>query len=354
MVVDDSLVVRTALKEVLSQDPNIEVIATATDPIDALEKLKHHRPDVITLDIEMPKMDGLSFLRKLMKEDPLPVVMCSTLTGRGAKASLEALELGAVDIVQKPKQLASAFFQREQDRIREVIKGAAQAQVKRKASPEVPVTPLPRDASAARPEPSKAIDDRLIVIGASTGGTEALRTVLASMGSNPPPIAIVQHMPAAFTEAFAQRLDARLAPKITEAVHGQPIAPGEVVIAPGDRHLLVRWSGAGFEVELRDGPLISRHRPSVDVLFRSAAHGAGNRVVAAILTGMGRDGARGMADLHKAGAFTVAQDQASSVVFGMPGAAIESGGVQEVLPLERIGPRLLELCERPVSAKIAS
>lgn len=345
LIVDDSAVVRTALSEVLGADPELEVIGTASNPYEAVEVMRGGMPDVITLDIEMPRMDGLTFLEKIMAQHPVPVVICSTLTERGSQETLRALEIGAVDIITKPKLGARAFFAEARVTLCDAVRAAAQVKKLRPA----PRTAAPRPATRA-PRPSRLrTTEKLIVLGASTGGTEALRVVLESLPQDAPAVAVVQHMPAGFTAAFAQRLDGLLPLEVREARDGDGLLRGRVLVAPGDRHLLVRRNGARYEAELREGPLVSRHRPSVDVLFRSAARAAGANVVAAILTGMGKDGARGIRDLAEAGAMTVAQDEATSVVFGMPGAAIAAGGVKEVLPLDAVGARLLELAEGETS-----
>jgi two-component system chemotaxis response regulator CheB len=335
LIVDDSALVRSALSGALSTDPGIEIMATAADPYQAVEVMKKGLPDVLILDIEMPRMDGLTFLRKVMAQRPIPVIICSTLAEKGAKATLEALEAGAVDIVTKPKMGTRAFFEESRITLCDAVKSAAR------------VTPRPLRAPRGRPEPPARArrlktTEKIVVLGASTGGTDALRVVLEGFPRDAPAVAIVQHMPAGFTQAFAERLDESLPLEVREARDGDPLLRGRVLIAPGDRHLLVRRDGARHVAELRDGPLVSRHRPSVDVLFRSAARAAGENVVAALLTGMGKDGARGMVDLVGAGASTVAQDEASCVVYGMPGAAVEAGGAREVLPLEAISGRLLD------------
>ncbi len=337
MVVDDSALVRAALPAALSTDPDIEVIAVAADPYAAVEAMKGGMPDVLLLDIEMPKMDGLTFLERIMAQRPIPVVICSTLVGHGAQASLDALELGAVEVIEKPKFGTRGFFEEARVRLCDVVKSAALA------------TPRPRPAAAAPrragPAPRLRTTEKIIVIGASTGGTEALRVVLQGLPRDAPGIAVVQHMPAGFTRAFAERLNGLLPLDVKEAETGDALLRGRVLIAPGDRHLLLRRSGARYETEVRDGPLVSRHRPSVDVLFRSAARTGGENVVAAILTGMGKDGARGMADLRQAGARTIGQDEATCVVFGMPGSAFALGGVEALLPLEAVAERLLALSE---------
>lgn len=335
MVVDDSALVRKAMSTALSSDPDIEVIAVASDPYAAVEAMRSGMPDVITLDIEMPRMDGLTFLRKIMEQHPLPVVICSTLAEKGTRATLEALELGAVDIITKPKLGTQSFFEESRILLCDVVKAAARVRPKRRPS-----------AARAAPIPSRPrrldTTEKIIVLGASTGGTDALRVVLEGLPRDAPGVAIVQHMPAGFTRAFAERLDGLIAPDVKEAEDGDALLRGRVLIAPGDRHLLVRRNGARYEVEVREGPLVSRHRPSVDVLFRSAARSAGVNVVAALLTGMGKDGARGLADLKGAGARTIAQDEATCVVFGMPGAAVALGAAEEILPLDRIAERLLD------------
>ena len=336
LIVDDSALVREALDQALRSDPDIQVVGAAAHPYEAVEIMRQETVDVLTLDIEMPRMDGLTFLRKIMNQRPLPVVICSTLTDAGAAATIEALELGAVEVVTKPKVGTRAFFEEARIRLCDVVKAAAQVRPRR-------IHPRPRPPVPKPSAPLVRLDtsDKLICLGASTGGTEALRQLLSGLPVDTPPIAIVQHMPAGFTRAFAARLDAEMPFRVEEAQPGQALLRGTAVVAPGDRHLLVSRSGARLEVELRDGPLVSRHRPSVDVLFRSAARCVGSNVAAAILTGMGKDGARGMKDLREAGAATFAQDEATSVVWGMPGAAVELGGVQEVLSLELLAERLL-------------
>jgi two-component system chemotaxis response regulator CheB len=349
LVVDDSAVVRQTLSDILSSDPAIEVVATASDPFVAAERIRHGVPDVITLDIEMPRMDGLTFLQKIMSQHPIPVVMCSSLAEQGCETTLKALEYGAVDIIQKPRVGTKQFLEESRVHICDVVKAAASARVRRLApSPSPLVQPkltadavLPRAAGHAMIQTT----EKVVVVGASTGGTEALRVLLQALPADAPGLVIVQHMPEKFTAAFARRLDGLCAISVKEAVNDDTVVRGRALIAPGNLHTLLKRSGARYYVEVREGPLVSRHRPSVDVLFRSAARYAGRNAVAVIMTGMGDDGARGMAELKEAGARTVAQDEATCVVFGMPHEAIRRGGVDRVLPLEQIAGQVLRLCE---------
>lgn len=357
MIVDDSAVVRQVLGEVLLSDPDIQVIATAPDPIIAAEKLRTEVPDVITLDVEMPRMDGITFLRKLMSQHPIPVVMCSSLTEEGALTTLRALEYGAVDIIQKPRMGAAHFIEDARVRICDAVKAAARARVQRipggtKAQLPSRLQPPPKKLTAdvIMPAPTPGAQamarttERVVLIGASTGGTEALRDVLVSLPSDAPGTVIVQHMPEKFTAAFAERLNGLCAVEVKEAERNDSVVRGRVLIAPGNKHTLLQRSGARYYVDVKDGPLVSRHRPSVDVLFRSGARYAGANAVAAILTGMGSDGAQGMLELKQAGAHTIAQDEATCVVFGMPKEAIAKGGVDEVLPLQNIVDHMLRAC----------
>lgn len=348
LIVDDSAVVRQTLAEVLSSDPEIEVMATASDPYIAAEKIAQRIPDVITLDIEMPKMDGLTFLRKLMAQHPIPVVICSSLAEEGCETTLNALDYGAVDIIQKPKLGTKQFLEEGRVRVCDSVKAAAKSRTRARANkPLREVAPkLTADAivPAATPFTTLRTTERVVVVGASTGGTEALRVFLEALPANAPGIVIVQHMPEMFTKAFAKRLDGLCDVSVKEAENNDTVVQGRALIAPGNRHLLVKRSGARYYVELRDGPLVSRHRPSVDVLFRSAARYVGRNAVGVIMTGMGDDGARGMAELKSAGATNIAQDEASSVVFGMPNEAIKHGGVDRVLPLDEIPLAVLRLC----------
>ncbi len=342
LVVDDSATVRQVMTTILSQAGDMSV-SVASDPIIAREKMKRSRPDVILLDIEMPRMDGLTFLRHVMSEDPIPVVVCSALTGAGTDVAFRALEEGAVEIITKPKLGVQAFLEESATRLVDTIRAAraarlsllgrrhAEAHASRREPPTYgaerplePVTPFPAGA------------ETVIAVGASTGGTDALRQLLQQMPLDAPGIVIVQHMPERFTRAFADRLDHFCAIRVREALDGERVLPGQALIAPGDRHLLVHQTGGRYLTEVRQGPLVSRHRPSVDVLFRSVAAAAGPHAVGVIMTGMGDDGAAGLAAMKHAGAATVAQDEASSVVFGMAREAIERGAVDEVVPLQQI------------------
>lgn len=345
LIVDDSAVVRQLLTEILSADPGIEVIGSAADPLLAREKIKRLNPDVITLDVEMPRMDGLAFLENLMRLHPLPVVMISSLTERGADTTLQALSLGAVDFISKPKLDVANGLQSYADEIVSKVKAAARAKVRPLARASAPkrsvdaVLPAAPAASSLRFRTT----DRLIAIGASAGGTEALRVVLEQMPADAPAIVMTQHIPAGFSRAFADRLDRHSAMAVREASDGEAILPGHAYLPPGGRHLSVIRDGARWRCRIDDGPAVNRHKPAVDVLFRSVARSAGANAIGAILTGMGDDGARGLLEISQAGAPTLAQDEATSVVWGMPGAAVRLGATQEVLPLERIAARLLEM-----------
>jgi two-component system, chemotaxis family, protein-glutamate methylesterase/glutaminase len=343
LVVDDSAVVRQAMTAILSQDREM-VVTVAADPYIALDKMGRGRPDVILLDLELPRMDGLTFLRKIMAEDPIPVVVCSGLAARGTEVAIRALEAGAVEVLAKPQLGVSDFLHDSAATLIETIRGAAEARVKRRA-PVATVLPrhsadlvLPRRA-ALPPAPAA---DLLVAIGASTGGTEALRLLLEAMPEDAPGILIVQHMPERFTAAFAARLDKSCRIAVKEAEAGDRVLRGRALIAPGNRHLLVRRSGVHYAVELSDGPPVSRHRPSADVLFRSVAQAAGPYAVGVILTGMGDDGAAGLLEMKQADAATIAQDERTSVVWGMPKEAIVRGAVDEVLPLASITSAILK------------
>lgn len=347
LVVDDSAVVRAALSEVLASDPGIEVLATAADPFIAAERMREQAPDVITLDIEMPRMDGLTFLQRLMAQHPLPVVICSSLADEGCETALRALELGAVEVILKPRVGARQFLEESRIRICDAVKAAARARLRRAPARRVLVEPkLTADAILPPPRSDAMLQttERVVAIGASTGGTEALRQLLAALPLDAPGVIVVQHMPEQFTSAFARRLDALCAVSVKEAEDGDTVVPGRALVAPGNRHTLLKRSGARYFVEVREGPLVARHRPSVDVLFRSVARYAGRNALGVILTGMGDDGARGMLELKGAGARTVAQDEATSVVWGMPLEAIKLGAVDAVLPLEAIAGDVLRHC----------
>jgi two-component system chemotaxis response regulator CheB len=344
LVVDDSAVVRQTLSDVLQSDPAIEVIATAGDPFVAADRIAEQIPDVITLDIEMPRMDGLTFLKKLMSQHPIPVVICSSLAEEGAQSTIKALEYGAVDIVTKPRLGTRQFLEDSRVALCEAVKAAAAARV-RTLTPSHTVEPkLTADAILSPATHAMAeTTEKVVVIGASTGGTEALKTVLESLPADTPGIVIVQHMPELFTRAFANRLDGLCNITVKEAETNDTVIRGRALIAPGNHHLLLKRSGARYFVEVKDGPLVCRHRPSVDVLFRSAARYAGQNAVGIILTGMGDDGARGMLEMKQAGARTIAQDEATCVVFGMPKEAIKLNGVDKILPLSSVASSLLTL-----------
>ncbi len=348
LIVDDSAFVRQALKEIIDSDPHLEVMAVASDPYVAAERIQREVPDVITLDIEMPRMDGLTFLDKLMSQHPIPVVICSTLTGSGSDVALAALEKGAVDVISKPKLGAREFFEESRVRICDVVRSAAHARLRgRPAQRRIAVGPkLTADAVLPRPASQAMIQttEKVVAVGASTGGTEALRDFLEAMPLDCPGIVIVQHMPEEFTARFAERLDKSCRIAVKEAATDDSVIRGQALIAPGNRHMLLKRSGARYYVEVREGPLVSRHRPSVDVLFRSAARYAGTNAVGVIMTGMGDDGAKGMLEMRQAGAHNIAQDEASCVVFGMPAEAIKLSAVDQVLPLGRIAPEVVRLC----------
>jgi two-component system chemotaxis response regulator CheB len=351
LVVDDSAVMRQLLTEILSSDPGIEVVGTAPDPYVARDKIKLLNPDVLTLDVEMPRMDGLAFLRNLMRLRPMPVVMCSSLTQNGAAVALDALALGAIDFVAKPAVDVARGVREAGQEIISKVKMAAYAQVRPLV--EVPTLHVVdrHDAGVVLPKRTPpthfATTDRIIAIGASTGGTEAIREVLTRLPPDIPGIVIVQHIPKAFSGPFALRMDAASALNVCEARDGQPILAGHAYIAPGDQHLLVVRDGARYRCRLNDGEPVSRHRPSVDVLFRSVAQSAGRNSIGVMLTGMGRDGAEGMHEMRDAGAMTIAQDEKTSVVWGMPGAAFQAGAVQSLHPLTQIAETIIDLANAP-------
>jgi two-component system chemotaxis response regulator CheB len=338
LIVDDSALVRQTLEAVLSADPAIEVMGTATDPYSAAKKLCIDIPDVITLDIEMPRMDGLTFLQKLMSQYPIPVVICSSLSKKGSETAFKALEYGAVDIIQKPCLGTKKFLEEARIAICDAVKAAALARGKKRPKIHVVEPKLTADAVLPMPNSRAMIQttEKVVVVGASTGGTEALRILLEALPADVPGIVIVQHMPEHFTAAFAKRLDAICRISVKEAENNDTVLRGRALIAPGNRHLLLKRSGAQYYVEIKDGPLVCRHRPSVDVLFRSAARYAGKNALGIIMTGMGDDGANGMLEMKQAGAATIAQDEATCVVFGMPNEAIKRQAVDRILPLEAI------------------
>ena len=338
LVVDDSAVVREVMTAVLSQEPGFHV-SVAGDPFIAMGKMKSQRPDVIVLDLEMPRMDGLTFLRKIVREDPLPVIICSALTGPDTSIGLQALEEGAVDVVTKPRLGVRDFLHESAVVLIDAVRAAARTTPRKSAAPAIAPAPrLNADVmlQAKSAAPLSLTSDKVVAIGASTGGTEALRMVLESMPPNAPGLVVVQHMPEGFTAAFAQRLNQSCHIEVKEAANGDRIATGRALIAPGNLHTMVRRNGAQYVVEVTDGPLVSRHRPSVDVLFRSVAQSAGANAIGVIMTGMGNDGADGLLEMKQAGAFTLAQDEASCVVFGMPKEAIQRGAVDRVVALNQI------------------
>jgi two-component system chemotaxis response regulator CheB len=359
LIIDDSATVRQTLAAVLETDPQIEVIGVASDPFVAAKRIRDEVPDVITLDVEMPRMDGITFLRKLMSQHPIPVVMCSSLTEAGSETLIQALEAGAVDVILKPKMGVAEALAESRIRICDAVKAAAGARIKGRRGGDAP--PTFSHATVREPEKKLSADamlpppsgramarttESIICIGASTGGTESLRVVLEALPADSPGIVIVQHMPEKFTASFAARLNNLCEVDVKEAADGDAILRGRVLIAPGNLHTMIERSGANYYVSVREGPLVSRHRPSVDVLFRSAARSAGSNAVGVIMTGMGDDGARGLQEMKQAGARTLAQDEATSVVFGMPKEAIALGCVDKIVPLPNITQEMLRAAAR--------
>jgi two-component system chemotaxis response regulator CheB len=356
LIIDDSALVRSLLTRILGADTELEVVGTAPDAFIAREKIKLLQPDVLTLDVEMPRMDGLQFLRNLMRLRPMPVVMCSSLTERGADVTLAALELGAVDFVTKPRVDVAHVLQSYADELIAKVKTAAAARVLAFSGPLVPpgeagagagatgLTGAAGLAGAVLPARARAAD-QIVAVGASTGGTEAIRQVLSRLPSDAPGVVISLHIPRAFSAQFAARMDACAAVSVQEAQDGALIQPGHVFIAPGDRHLLVERDGAYCRCRLHDGGPVNRHRPSIDLLFGSVAEQVGTRAIGVLLTGMGSDGARGLQQMRAHGAHTIAQDEASSVVWGMPGAAVALGAADRVLPIEQIAAALVAVRE---------
>ncbi|MCE5182374.1 MAG: chemotaxis response regulator protein-glutamate methylesterase [Betaproteobacteria bacterium] len=339
LIVDDSALIRSVLKEIIESHKDLKVVGAAPDPLVAREMIKALNPDVITLDVEMPRMDGIGFLEKLMRLRPMPVVMISSLTEKGSDITLRALELGAVDFIAKPKLDISRGLKEYSQEIADKIRAAARANLKK---PTFQVQPsLTADAVLPSLSNRVASTEKLIIVGASTGGTEAIKDFLIKLPPDCPGIAVTQHMPEAFTKSFAQRLDSLCKISVKEAENGDRILPGHAFIAPGHSHLLIKRSGANYVCELSDGPLVNRHRPSVDVLFRSAANHVGKNAIGVILTGMGKDGAVGMMEMKQAGSYNFAQDEASCVVFGMPKEAIATGGVDEIVPLQDMAARVM-------------
>ena len=345
LIVDDSALMRQMLSTILSSDPDIEVVGTAPDPLVAREKIKALNPDVLTLDVEMPRMDGLAFLEKLMTLRPMPVVMVSSLTEHGAEVTLRALELGAVDVFCKPSDASSGGLMALGHVLIDKVKAAAMARV-RALGDRHPPAPV----SLAVTTLYKS-SDRLVAIGASTGGVEALRDIITALPPDAPPTLITQHIPPKFSSSFAERLNGLSAVRVKEAVDGERIVSGHVYIAPGDRHLAVRRSGAQLVCHCYDGPLVGGHKPSVNVLFHSVAETCGAKAVGVILTGMGRDGADGLLAMRKAGAATIGEDESSCVVYGMPKAAFDLGALQQQLPLSQIAGEILKLCRQDAIVK---
>lgn len=342
LIVDDSAVVRQVLSELLSADPQIRVIATASDPLVAIERLKVEWPDVIVTDVEMPRMDGVVFVRRIMSERPTPIVVCSSLTEKGAETTMEVLAAGAISVVTKPKVGIKQFLHESAHALTDAVKAAARARVGRPRGPPVAVSkPGPRLTAdvmlpPATGEAMRMTTEKIVALGTSTGGTQALEAVLTQMPRTSPGIVVVQHMPERFTAAFAARLDSICEVHVKEAVNGDRVIPGVVLIAPGGRHMMLRRNGAQYVVEVSDGPLVNRHKPSVDVLFRSVAKYAGKNALGIIMTGMGDDGARGLKEMREAGATTCVQDEASCVVFGMPKEAIKLGAAETIVSLDQI------------------
>ena len=335
-IIDDSAVMRQVMTAILEQDPAIEVLGSAPDPLFAQSKMAREWPDVILLDVEMPRMDGITFLRKLMSERPTPVVICSTLTEKGAQVSLDALAAGAVEVITKPRMGLRDFLNDSARTVLAAIKAAAKVNLK------PPRSAKESAVSASMPAPLIRTTDSVIALGTSTGGTQALERVLTTLPEDCPGIVVVQHMPARFTAAFADRLNRLCRCEVKEAADGDRVRSGRVLIAPGGLHMQLKRSGAQYHVSVADGPLVNRHKPSVDVLFRSVAREAGRNAVGVIMTGMGNDGARGLMAMRQAGAVTAAQDEASCVVFGMPREAIACGAAGHVLSLDAIARFILE------------
>jgi two-component system chemotaxis response regulator CheB len=339
LIVDDSAVVRQVLSAALADDPSIELLGTASDPVFAIEKMRAQWPDVIVLDVEMPRMDGITFLKKIMAERPTPVVICSTLTGKGAETTLQALAAGAFSIITKPKMGLKHFLEDSSDDLVSAIKAAAHANPRRLAPSTLAAAPPKLSADAILAAATHAMaetTERVVAIGTSTGGTQALESVLTALPQVCPGIVIVQHMPEKFTGAFAARLNELCRIEVREAKSGDRVLPGRALVAPGGRHMLLKRNGAQYHVDIVDGPPVSRHRPSVDVLFRSVAKCAGKNALGIIMTGMGDDGAAGLLEMRNEGALTIAQDEQSCVVYGMPKEAVKRGAVIKTLPLHAI------------------
>jgi two-component system chemotaxis response regulator CheB len=350
LIVDDSAVVRQTLTSILETDPQVEVMGSASDPFFAAKKIQSEVPDVITLDIEMPRMDGLTFLKKIMSQHPIPVVVISSLTAEGTETGMKALEFGAVEIITKPQMNTKQFIEESRIRICDAVKAAALSKIKRKAYTELAVQPkLSADAVipvSKTPTAMLKTTETVVAVGASTGGTDALQTFLQGMPLDCPGIVIVQHMPEFFTRSFANRLNDICQITVKEAENGDSVIRGRALIAPGNHHMLLKRSGARYYVEVKEGPLVNRHRPSVDVLFRSTARYAGKNAIGVIMTGMGDDGARGLFEMKEAGASTIAQDEKTCVVFGMPNEAIKLGAADKVLPLDQISANVIKFANQ--------
>ncbi len=356
LIIDDSAVVRQTLETIINADSRLEVMATASDPYFAANKIRKAIPDVITLDVEMPRMDGITFLKTLMSQRPVPVVIISSLTSKGTQTAMQALEFGAVEVLNKP-QLGNTkkFLEETSIKICDTIKAASMAHVSRispakaKAVAGASNTPVARKYSAdavIKNSPRRSMiktTDKVIAVGASTGGTEALRVFLEGLPHDAPGVVVVQHMPEHFTKSFADRLNALCKVTVKEAENNDTVLPGRVLIAPGNKHMLLKRSGARYYVEVKDGPLVNRHRPSVDVLFRSTAQYAGNNSIGIIMTGMGADGAKGLLEMKNAGARTIAQDEKSCVVFGMPKEAIKLEAADKIMPLDKIAAQVMSM-----------
>jgi two-component system chemotaxis response regulator CheB len=344
LIVDDSALVRQTLKDILITDPRIEVIGLASDPFNAAEKIKEVVPDVITLDVEMPRMDGLTFLKKVMSQHPIPVVICSSLAGKGSETAIRALEYGAVDVIHKPALGTKQMLHESSTLICDAIVAASRVHAKKISVDTTLAQPkLSADVIIAKPKGDTVLQttEKVVAVGASTGGTEALKDFLTALPPDCPGIVIVQHMPEGFTAAFSKRLDSICQISVKEAANNDTVLAGHALIAPGNRHLLLKRSGARYYVEIKDGPLVSRHRPSVDVLFRSTARYAGRNAIGVIMTGMGDDGAKGMLEMKQSGAYTIAQNEDTCIVFGMPHEAIKLGGADKVLPLPSIAGEIM-------------
>ncbi len=345
LIIDDSATVRQILHTIFSTDPQIEVIGVAADPFAAVRKMKENKPDVITLDIELPRMDGITFLQKIMSQSPIPVIIISSFTQKGTGIALKALEYGAIEVISKPKVHTKEALKESSRQLCDLVKTAARARLVKRAKPR---TNSSLSASYKAPKLASyhsqihgKLSDKLIVIGASTGGTEAIKSILQSLPPESPGVVIVLHMPKMFTNQYALRLDSICKVRVKEAEHGDPVVKGQVLIAPGDQHVLIQRQEANNVVQLHDSPAVNRHKPSVDVLFKSAALQVGKRAIGILLTGMGADGAQGLLEMKDAGAYTIAQDEHTSVVFGMPKEAIKKNAASKVLPIDKIAGEIL-------------